>query len=542
MGFTTAFRATTERWDYAGVLYLTTNTEVEEVVIDVGYSSGYAIELPSVADVGVMWTMYIKDPGGLNTEYKISQNPADPLQYFNGEPNEYIVTTPYLAIILTYQGNNLWQVIEVPGTPSNFLYTNTAFVHPAGDNSSAVIGDFYRPFATIYAAANALMAVGNHSLTVHVMSSKSGRQKDFPDALPAGVAYSAGNVYWETQQIVIPTGTRLNIHLEAGVQIVYKSPFNPPYWTNNKENAWIVIGDTSESTTDTALIITSDASTNSINVFCDLIDPTKPVPVCAIFMNIRTILDASNVMFYGDIFSVGGDYGVIRSFGIPKFIRLRNVQIIATDKSDAEYGNAQPNTAACISIIGVAASDNYTEKNGQIFLHDCKLYYKSFLEVSEGEIFPDQKHRSCIYVESYLWPLTETPAWTNIFASSTYFSVSTIGEYAEGDADYAKWHAIHIQTNTNVDLGIDAGVTVTFSGCTYFCNTESRIGTVGIKQPGFAFFSTSLDYNIGIAHYPNSTYHNWEKLNTPNYTGQGGESSNMLQQSIYTFPFYCSVS
>jgi hypothetical protein len=322
---------------------------------------------------------------------------------------------------------------------------------------------------------------------------------------------------------------------------VYKSPFNPPYWTSNKENAWIVVGDDMESP-NTALIITSDSSTNSINVFCDLVDPDKPVPVCAVCMRSYSIMDASNVMFYGDVFSIGGDYGVIRALGTPRLLRLKNVQIIATDKSVSLYGLEQPNTAACISFNGSLASENYTNKNGQIFLHDCKLYYKSFLEVAEGSIFPEYKHRSCIFVSSYDFPGDPPiPAWTNIFASSTYFSVSTIGEYSETDMDYAKWHAIHIETNSSVNLGIDAGVTLTFSACTFYCNTEARIDTNGEKQSGECLYSYSTAYNIGVGILPDWTYCNWKAPSSSNYTDQG-MGFTLKETSIYTYPFYSSIS
>jgi hypothetical protein len=104
-----------------------------------------------------------------------------------------------------------------PGTGggSSFLYVNTAFVHPNGDDSTAVIGNFSLPFSTIEGAYTRIVNDGVPNPVIEVWPQNSQRGAP-PTFLPSNS--------WDYTIInTISINIDLKIHLKSGVRIRFKA-------------------------------------------------------------------------------------------------------------------------------------------------------------------------------------------------------------------------------------------------------------------------------------------------------------------------------
>ena len=97
----------------------------------------------------------------------------------------------------------------------SYIYANTAFVHPDGDNGTAVIGDFSLPFATIEGALTAIKS-GAHPDPVIEIWPKNSVRGSAPTYLP-----STSYDYVLNTNLVIDIN--IKIHLKAGVRISYSN-------------------------------------------------------------------------------------------------------------------------------------------------------------------------------------------------------------------------------------------------------------------------------------------------------------------------------
>lgn len=143
------------------------------LVSSITAGGGGVLFLPSVTtqDVGIGNTITITDSSNFISSSAgiiIKPNTSDSGFTINGSL-QYTSYATGAPIVLTYLGANSW--IAVSGGGSSFIYTQTLWVDPAGNDLTAVVGDFSKPWASVSAAIQYAMDNVSDG-TVHIMSGK----------------------------------------------------------------------------------------------------------------------------------------------------------------------------------------------------------------------------------------------------------------------------------------------------------------------------------------------------------------------------------
>ena len=156
----------------------------------------------------------------------------------------------------------MWRdVSTIGGSDPDFLYINTAFVHPDGNDGTAVIGDFSLPFATITGALTALKSGPSPDPVIEIWPKNSVRGSA-PTYLP-----STSYDYILNTNLVIDIN--IKIHLKAGVRIRYTGDYGvdtPLFYVSDDKAAGILLTVTSEDSSSTIEVINGNGYEHLITI------------------------------------------------------------------------------------------------------------------------------------------------------------------------------------------------------------------------------------------------------------------------------------
>ena len=163
--------------------------------------------------------------------------------------------------------------VTIPGAgDSSFIYANVAFVHPDGNDTTAVLGNFNRPFATIAGAFYNSNGLNNDDINnaidnglIEIWPKTGAPNKGYNIALTPAYEYT----YQETRSLVFTKNC--NIHLKSGVRIQYKPSNNDivgsdlPYLAVGGQSAWdSTLGDQGEQSNVRVVVYGDDKDACSI--------------------------------------------------------------------------------------------------------------------------------------------------------------------------------------------------------------------------------------------------------------------------------------
>jgi hypothetical protein len=142
----------------------------------------------------------------------------------------------------------------------SYVYANTAFVHPDGNDITAVIGDFSLPFATIEGALTTIKS-GIYPDPVIEIWPKNSVRGSAPTYLPS-------TSYDYILRINLVIDINIKIHLKAGVRIKYFNDIGPTdtplFYVPNRANILLTV--TAEDSSSTIEVINGNGYEHLITI------------------------------------------------------------------------------------------------------------------------------------------------------------------------------------------------------------------------------------------------------------------------------------
>ena len=223
---------------------------------------------------------------------------------------------------------------------SSYLYQNVAFVHPNGNDSTAVLGDFGKPFATIEGAfynSNGLNmtkgGVTNGIIEVWPYESEINYQWSEP--------YLPSAIYdYNIQTSLVPT-KNFKLHLKPGVRILYqpvKGSGGPLFDI-----------DGGGSTKTIRATVTSDVDSSS-SIEC-ITDRSAGIPNWLASVKGSAELTFENVSLYTDAYYSGGKQASNIEVGDKGQLTIKECTYIATNAEQIEAGQTS------LGLFNIGMSD-----------------------------------------------------------------------------------------------------------------------------------------------------------------------------------------